>query len=95
MVADYLKYADAQYDKPGNGWNNTPRSWGTPGMFGNTSRNPLYPFRPTPFHMDFEKVLEFNRGFDFEMHDIKMMYNTFKYHSFIHPQREDAQDSVI
>ena len=35
----------------------------TPVMFGNNDRSPLFPWKHKPYHMDFEKLLDFHRLF--------------------------------
>ena len=67
----------------------------TPVMFGNNDRSPLFPWKHKPYHMDFEKLLDFHRLHDLQYTETILMYKTFRYHSFLHPGREDADDSII
>ena len=55
-IGHYLVMADV--DETGE-----PRStsWGTPAMFGNNARAPLWPYQPAPYQDDIEESVLFAR----------------------------------
>ena len=84
-----VKLASLDVDAEG-----APRSssFGTPLMFGNNGRAPLFPVDREPYVMDHEELQAWNRKMDKRETELILMYHTFFYHSFYHQAREDADD---
>ena len=72
-----------------------PSSCGTPVMFGNNGRAPLFPAEREPFHLDYEERQAWTRKMDKRQTELILKYHTFLYHSFYHEAREDADDQTI
>ena len=64
-------------------------------MFGNNHKNSLFPFKPIPYYMDFEEYIKFFNDRNALHIETIMMYFTIIHHSYLHPQREDKDDSII
>ena len=66
--------------------------WGTPRMFGNNGRAPIFPYIKPPYADDFEEVVQYRRKVDKRDTALVLEFHTVLYHSWYHPAREDADD---
>ena len=53
------------------------------------------PFKPLPFLFDFEEHIKFMREYEKLTWETGTLYQDIRHQKFIHPNREDSDDSII